>query len=131
MPTYNMAHFIGDAIESILAQTYTNWELIIIDDGSIDTTHDVINKFQDTRIQYFHQENRGRGAARNKALSLAKGKYIAIADADDISLPNRFENQVNYLEKHSDCAVIGGQILHFTDREQPVSFVNYFTDAKK
>src|SRR5690606_17218080 len=112
---YNMAKYISEAIESVIGQTYDNWELIIVDDGSTDDTEYVVRSFRDPRIRYYKQVNRGRGAARNVALQFAKGTYVAITDADDISLPRRFELQVRFLEANPAVAVVGGQILHFVD----------------
>lgn len=127
MPTYNMAQYIGEAIESIIKQTYTNWELIVVDDGSTDNTETVVRSFVDPRIRYIRQERLGRGGARNAALRVARGEYIAITDADDISLPRRFEMQVDYLQKYPKIAVVGGQILHFADGKMAVSLNHYPT----
>ncbi|HHH52473.1 MAG TPA: glycosyltransferase [Bacteroidetes bacterium] len=91
MPTYNRAHMIGKAIESVLSQTYTNWELIIIDDGSTDNTRETISKYQDKRIKYYYQKNNGRSAARNKGIELSKGAYISFLDDDDYYLPEFLE----------------------------------------
>lgn len=84
MPAYNTEEFIGRAIASVLAQTYEQWELIIIDDGSNDNTADVVKKVIDDRIKYVYQSNKGPGAARNKGLELVKGTYITFIDSDDL-----------------------------------------------
>lgn len=131
MPTYNMARYISEAIESIIGQTYGNWELIIIDDGSTDDTENVVRSFRDPRIRYYKQVHRGRGAARNVALQVAKGKYIAITDADDISLSRRFELQVSFLEANPAVAVVGGQILHFVDGKRPVQLSQFPISAEE
>lgn len=99
IPTYNYAHFVGDAIQSVLGQTFPDWELIVVDDGSTDNTADVVASFQDSRIRYIYQDNRGNAAARNTALKLARGEYIAFLDADDLWLPQKLERQVEALDK--------------------------------
>ena len=88
MPCYNAEKYISEAIESILLQTYTNWELIIVDDGSIDESKNIINKFKqkDARIKVFtHTENKGVSAARNLGIRNCSGQYIAFLYADDIA----------------------------------------------
>jgi len=100
MPAFNAERYIGEAIESILSQTYTNFELIIIDDGSTDQTREIINRYHDPRIvKIFSDQNRGLIATRNQIAQLARGKYLALLDADDRAFPNRLELQVNFLEQ--------------------------------
>ena len=82
-PTYNRAHTLPRAIESVLKQTFLYWELIIVDDGSIDNTKEVISKYNDERIKYIYQENRGVCSARNNGISKANGKYLTFLDSDD------------------------------------------------
>lgn len=91
IPTYNREKYIGEAIDSVLAQTYSNWELIIVDDGSNDKTRDIIKKYQskDSRIRlFYHRKNKGVSAARNKGILTAEGKYINFLDSDDMLLPD-------------------------------------------
>jgi glycosyltransferase involved in cell wall biosynthesis len=107
LPVYNGAAYLKEAIESILNQTYTNFELIIINDGSIDTSEKIIKFFCDSRIIYLYQENQGLAATLNNGIKIAKGKYIARQDQDDISLPDRFKRQIAYLEAHSQCGMVG------------------------
>ena len=102
MPAYNVEKFIGQAIESVLVQSYTNWELIIVDDGSKDGTANVITRFQDKRIKAISQLNGGESAARNTALKAVTGEYLAFLDADDVYLPNHLELTVKYLQNHPD-----------------------------
>lgn len=84
MPSYNTAKFIGDSIESVLNQTYTNWELIIVDDCSTDDTDKIVNNFKDSRIKYLkNKKNVGAALTRNKALREAGGTWIAFLDSDD------------------------------------------------
>jgi glycosyltransferase involved in cell wall biosynthesis len=104
IPTYNRAHLIGRAIKSVLNQTYQDFELIIIDDGSTDNTEDIIRQFQekDKRIKYKkHDKNKGGSAARNTGIKNSKGKYIAFQDSDDEWLPNKLEKQMKIFKKES------------------------------
>lgn len=98
---------MGAAIESILAQSFREFELLIIDDGSSDSTPDELAKFTDPRIRHIRQENRGLAATLNAGIDLARGKYIARQDADDISLPDRITKQVDYMESHPECGILG------------------------
>ena len=91
IPTYNRAGVLGKAIESILAQTYTNWELIIVDDGSTDNTRDIVSMYDDNRIRYFYKKNEERSIARNYGVSKANGDYLSFLDDDDYYLPRFFE----------------------------------------
>lgn len=102
-PTYNCARFIAETIESVLAQTYSDWEMIIVDDCSNDNTKEVVEKYQerDSRIQYHCLEiNSGAAVARNLALSLAKGKWIAFLDSDDLWQPEKLSKQIQFMEKN-------------------------------
>lgn len=107
MSVFNEEKYVADAIESILNQTYQNWEFIIINDGSIDASESMINQYQDHRIKYFYQENIGLTKSLNKGITLSQGKYIARIDADDRSLPTRIEKQVNFLEQNQTFVLIG------------------------
>ena len=109
IPMYNAQKYIGECIDSILAQTYTNFEIVVIDDGSTDRSAAVVEAYQDTRIHlYRNNGNRGIPYTRNWGLDLAKGKYLAIMDADDIASPRRLEISVDYLERHPECRIVGG-----------------------
>ena len=127
MPTYNGAAYLREAIDSILHQTYTRWELIIVDDGSTDETPVILQAYcrQHARIKAYRIAHGGRGKARNKCLEEASGKYIAVCDSDDISLPNRFKAQVDFLEAHPDIGVVSAQILHFDDQNVPARLYSY------
>lgn len=104
MPSYNTAKFISSTIKSVLAQTYTNWELIIVDDCSTDNTDEVVEPFlSDSRICYMKNEkNSGAAVSRNRALREAKGKWIAFLDSDDLWLPEKLEKQIEFMKKN-DC----------------------------
>lgn len=102
MPSYNTAKFISETIESVLAQTYTDWELIIVDDCSTDNTDEVVESFLPyNRIKYIKNEkNSGAAVSRNRALCEAKGKWIAFLDSDDVWLPEKLEKQIAFMEKN-------------------------------
>lgn len=106
IPTYNRAHLIGDSIRSVLEQTFTDLELIVVDDGSTDDTEAVVIEISDPRLRYVRQPNRGRSNARNHALSLAMGKYITFLDSDDLYLPDKIQSQVDYLKSHPKIGMV-------------------------
>jgi len=107
LPVYNAGRFVVDAIQSILDQSFTDFELIIINDGSSDDSARLIKQFKDERIILIEQENQGLAASLNNGLKIARGNYIARQDNDDISLPDRFQKQFDFLEKHPDLALLG------------------------
>lgn len=101
MPAYNCGRFIREAINSVLAQTYTAWELLIVDDCSTDNTAALISSYRNERIHYMRNErNSGAALSRNKALREAKGRYIAFLDADDTWTPEKLEKQVAFMEQN-------------------------------
>lgn len=100
MPAYNAEQYIGQAIESLLAQNYPDWELIVVNDGSTDRTAEIVTQFTDLRIKTFHQANAGEAAARNTALEKMQGEFVAFLDADDVYLPRHLEVMVEYLQTH-------------------------------
>jgi glycosyltransferase involved in cell wall biosynthesis len=111
MSVYNGERYLRKAIESILDQTFGNFEFIIVDDGSTDKSADIIRSYGDHRIRLFQQENRGLSAALNIGLKAAQGQYIARMDADDVSLPHRFETQHRFLETHPSCVAVGSNAI--------------------
>lgn len=109
MPAYNVGAYISDTINSILAQTYKNWELLIVDDCSTDNTVEVINSFNDSRIRlYSNETNSGAAVSRNYALRLAEGKWVAFLDGDDIWDSRKLEKQIKFMEDN-------GYSFTFTD----------------
>lgn len=101
MPSYNTAPYIKETIQSVLDQTYTNWELIIVDDCSTDNTEEVLATINDSRIRYFKNEkNSGAAVSRNKALRAAKGQWIAFLDSDDLWMSEKLEKQINFMKKN-------------------------------
>lgn len=107
LPVYNGASYLAESIDSILAQSWRDFELIIINDGSTDSSGDIAKEFADSRICYFEQKNVGLAATLNRGIGLARGTYIARQDADDISKPERFAKQLAYLEANPNCGLIG------------------------
>jgi glycosyltransferase involved in cell wall biosynthesis len=105
MPAYNAAKYIGEAIDSLLHQSFTDWELILVNDGSSDETLSIAQSYSDPRIKITSQANQGEAGARNTGLNLATGKYISFLDADDLYLPNALDSFVGYMEAHPDVAV--------------------------
>ena len=102
-PTYNCAKFIGETIESVQAQTYQQWEMIIVDDCSTDNTKEIVDKYikEDGRIKYFCLENNsGAAVARTKAMELANGEYMAFLDSDDIWSEEKLKKQLAFMKKH-------------------------------
>lgn len=115
MPVYNSSRFLKEAIESMLNQTYVNFELLLINDASTDNSEDIIKSFSDKRIIYIHQEkNLGPIVTLNKWIDSCRGKYIARMDADDISLADRIKKQVEFLEKNPNISALGA-FVNFID----------------
>lgn len=108
MPTYNQAEYISDSIKSVLCQTYSNFELIIINDGSTDDTFKVIADFmsQDIRIKYFSQENAGQGKARNFGINESTGDLIAFLDSDDVWDPRKLEKQILIFKEYNNVGLV-------------------------
>ena len=101
MPSYNTGGYIKNSIESVLAQTYENWELIIVDDCSTDDTDSIVGQFSDKRIRYLkNKKNSGAAISRNYALREAKGRWIAFLDSDDLWLPEKLEKQIAFMENN-------------------------------
>ena len=126
MPAYNCSRFIREAIDSVLAQTYTAWELLIVDDCSTDDTAAIIASYQDERIHYFRNEqNSGAALSRNKALREAKGKYIAFLDADDSWMPEKIEKQVAFMEQNGYAFTYTA--FHRTDKPLRISGPRHIT----
>lgn len=112
LPAYNCQDTIQSAVESVLTQSYLNIELIIIDDGSTDKTFDLLMDIQrtDERVRLYRRDNRGLASTLNELIGLSNGDFIARMDSDDISLPNRIEEQLKYLKENLGCVMVGGQI---------------------
>lgn len=119
MPLYNAELFVEKAIKSILQQSYKDFELLLIDDCSTDHTMEVVSRIKDARIKILKNEkNKGIAFSRNRGLGLAEGQYIALMDDDDLTVPNRFEIQVNYLEMNNNIDVVGGQFCSIDENDR-------------
>ena len=126
MSVYNSEKYIVDSIESILSQTFTDFEFIIIDDGSTDNTARILSNFLDPRITVIHNEkNIGLVASLNIGIAIAHGEYIARMDADDISLPDRFAQQIEYLKQHPEVGVVGGWYQWMNVDGKPMRVVRF------
>ena len=116
MPVYNSEKYLKEATDSILSQTYTDFEFIIIDDCSSDSSVKIIEEYDDNRIVFIkNEENLGVAKTLNRGLSICKGEFIARMDSDDISLPERFEKQLKYLEENKNTAVVSCGVQTFCD----------------
>jgi glycosyltransferase involved in cell wall biosynthesis len=118
MPVYNVERYVAEATESILSQTYEDFEFIVVDDGSTDASLDILQNYtrQDKRIRLTSRPNTGLVGALNDGLTAARGQFLARMDADDVSLPERLEKQVEYLEQHPKVVGVGCRVM-FTDPE--------------
>ena len=123
MPVYNGEASIAESIDSVLAQTYSSWELIIVDDCSTDNTGDIIAQYTNEHIHYWRQQqNDGVAAARNKAISMAKGRYIAFLDSDDLWMPEKLERQLAFM-KNNNYGFTYTEYRQFTDKPQNVGAI--------
>ena len=119
MAAYNAEPFIAEAISSILGQSFENFELLIVNDGSTDRTAEVIQSFTDPRIKLIHNgTNRGLAYTRNRALEEAQGEFIAVLDSDDIAVPDRLRLQYDYMAQNPDIALCGGHAALIDDQGQ-------------
>lgn len=116
MPVYNGAEYLRPAIDCLLNQTFSDFELIIVNDGSTDDTQAIIDSYEDARIVCLEQENQGVARSLNNGLQLARGKYVRRHDADDVSLPDSLQKQVDFLEAHPDYVMVSNQQAFMTYR---------------
>jgi len=128
MSVYNDQNLVSQAIESILGQTLTDFELIIIDDGSTDNTAKEINKFIDPRIRFFQQPNCGLAKSLNFGMEVALGKYIARQDSDDYSMPFRLKKQVDFLENNPEFGLVGTNAILVDELGQVIANTDYPPD---
>ncbi|MEC9489211.1 MAG: glycosyltransferase family A protein [Halanaerobium sp.] len=126
MPVYNNKDTLVLAVKSVFAQTYQNWEMILIDDGSTDKSLEKARKIEDIRVRIIDgQSNQGLPNRLNQIATLARGKYLARMDADDLMHPQRIESQVKYLEENPEVDVVGTDAYAINDRLSPVRLKNY------
>ena len=121
IPTDNRAAFLPKAIESVLAQTYADWELIIVDDGSTDNTREVVSQYKDERVTYIYQENAERSAARNNGIVHAKGEYVCFLDSDDYYLENFLNDLNSEIEKNckESCMYFHNALIEHNGKRRP------------
>lgn len=119
IPTYNRGHMIGEAIKSVLSQTYWDLELIVVDDGSTDNTAEVVRLFHDDRLRYIKLKERSGASSvpRNTGLRVATGEYIALLDSDDEWMPNKLELEVKYLNTYPSVGLVYSNYTYFGSRE--------------
>jgi glycosyltransferase involved in cell wall biosynthesis len=115
IPCYNRAHIVRETIDSVLAQTYGNFEALVIDDGSTDSTREVISTYTDPRIRYFYRENGGLSAARNSGLDASRGEFIAFLDSDDVWLPWKLAAQIGIFRRHPEAGLIWSDMSTFAN----------------
>lgn len=113
IPCYNAGRFLKDALESVLSQTYTDYEIILVDDGSEDNTAEVAGQYP--QVSYIRCEHKGVSAARNTALALAKGEFITFLDADDMWMPQKLEKQIAYMTQQPECELVYTGVRNFFD----------------
>lgn len=110
MSVYNGEQYLREAIESILNQTFRNFEFIIVDDGSTDRSNEIVKSYTDPRIVFIEQCNTGLATALNNGIRIAKSQFIARMDADDVSMPNRLETQYNFLKNNPEYILVGSNV---------------------
>ena len=122
MPVYNGRRYLVDAVASIIEQSFTDWQLICVNDGSSDGSGELLDWFagHDSRIRVLHQDNAGIVAALNNGIAATASPLVCRMDCDDIALPNRLKQQTNYLQQHPDCVVVGGAILEIDADDDPL-----------
>jgi len=122
IPTYNAEQFIGRALRSAVVQTYKNIEIIVVDDGSRDGTEGVVRSFDDRRIIYVYQNNRGQGNARNNGIKNCRGEYLTFLDADDLYAPQKVEREVDFLRNHKQYKIVYCNALHVYSKKPNVFY---------
>ncbi len=125
MPVYNGEKFLKEAIEGVLNQLYKDFEFLILDDGSIDNSIKIAESFSDSRIKIIKLNHQGIVKALNEGLKISEGEYIIRADADDISLPDRFEKLLKYMEENREVAVCGSWAISINDKGEYTGEMKY------
>jgi glycosyltransferase involved in cell wall biosynthesis len=123
IPAYNQGHYLGEAIQSVIDQTYPDFELVVVDDGSTDKTAQVACSFSDPRVHYIHQENRGLSAARNTGILRSSGEYLTFLDSDDMFVADKLETLVNALERDRGLGFVAGQAVLIDENGLPLGKV--------
>lgn len=123
IPAYNQGHYLGEAIQSVLDQTYPDFEVIVVDDGSTDKTAQVACSFSDPRVRYIHQENRGLSAARNTGILRSSGKYLTFLDSDDLFVADKLETLLNAMQRDPELGFVAGQAVLIDENALPLGKV--------
>ena len=130
MPVYNAAAYLNQAVDSVLSQTYADFELVILNDGSVDLSEQIILSYSDERIKYYkNEQNEGLIKTLNKGIGLCCGKYIARMDADDISALDRLKKQVDFLEKNPDIVIVGSDATRIDENGKYLRTKIYYCQA--
>jgi glycosyltransferase involved in cell wall biosynthesis len=127
MPVFNQERLVLRAVESIVGQTYFDWQLLVVDDGSTDGTRAAVEAVGDPRIVVVSRENRGLVASLNEGLELAQSEFVARQDADDISLPTRLEREVAFLDANPEVGLVGSNYTVIDEDERPLGTTSVFT----
>ena len=129
IPSYNCARYLGRAIDSARAQTYKDYEILVVDDGSTDDTKDVAMQYG-RKVTYLYQQNRGVSAARNHAISKASGELLAYLDADDMWYPEKLERQVAFLDAHQECGMVHGEMSVINEQDE-ILHLRFYEETKR
>jgi glycosyltransferase involved in cell wall biosynthesis len=121
LPVYNAERYVGGTVHSVLQQSFTDFELIAVDDGSTDRSLHILNSFDDQRLKVYHQKNQGLATTLNTAFRYSSGQFIARIDADDICLPERFLRQIAYLNANPSISVVGSAVQYIDDEGEYIA----------
>ncbi len=122
IPCYNVQEYIAQCLDSVLTQTHTNLEIIVVDDGSTDNTYTILEEYaqKDTRIRVIRKENRGLAAARNTGIEAATGEYLVLLDSDDVMLPEKIAQQLLWMDQHPTYELVYSGLYHFWDHTSKI-----------
>ncbi len=119
MPVFNVDSFIYESIKSVLHQSFCDWELLVVNDGSDDSTEEIVQSFSDDRIHYFHQNRKGVSFARNLAIKIMKGDYFCFLDADDVLPKDSLKSRFNIFQLHPEISFVDGVVVYMSDDMEP------------
>jgi glycosyltransferase involved in cell wall biosynthesis len=130
IPTFNYAHFLPETLDSVFNQTYTDWECIVVDDGSTDNTREVVTEYLtlDPRFKYIFQKNKGLPGARNTGVKAARGDYFQFLDADDLLEPCKLAEQSSFLSTHPDVDIVYGEVRFFSTEHPEQRLLSIWED---
>lgn len=129
VPSYNCARYLGRAIDSASEQTYKDYEIVLVDDGSTDDTKDVAMRYG-KKVTYLYQQNQGLSAARNQGISKASGELLAYLDADDMWYPEKLERQVAFLDAHQECGIVHSEMSIINEQDE-VLHVRFYEETQR